>query len=315
MLAHLAAIGITATLVALLTVYPFLPGSYDALAVAVSGMAQVVGAAGVLLIPIGVAWLIHECRTYAQTESNRPHSHATFYFATVSMIACAMFAIVLAGAALGGVGLSLAVATMGLAAYIAVRLLPALKSLRRRAPDAFNPVPLYLIVLPGMALIAQMALHQVATEYSRTRAIANSAALIDDIENYHAANGHYPRSLSALHQDYEPSVIGIERFHYALNGDAYNVYFEQPTFLFVNFGTREIVMYNKRDEHQMVSHDSDILRWTAEQLRARRGWNARHDTSIRHWKTFGSIERKWTGTCCRHRDRSRAVAGLQEAEG
>lgn len=286
MLVHLAAIGVTATLVVLLTVYPFLPGSYDALAVAVSAMAQVVGAAGVLLIPIGVVWLIYECRKRARTESDRSHSHAPFYFATVSTIACVTFVIVVAGAALGSVGLSLAVATMGLAAYVTVRLLPALKSLKRSAPAAFNPVPLYLILLPGMALIAQTALHEVATEYSRARAIANSAALIDDIENYHAANGHYPRSLSALHQDYEPSVIGIEQFHYAPNGDAYDLYFEQPTFLFVNLGTREIVMYNKRDEHQMISHDSDILRWTPEQLRVRRGWYARHDTSIPHWKYF-----------------------------
>lgn len=38
----------------------------------------------------------------------------------------------------------------------------------------------------------------------------------------------------------------------------------------VPFGAREIVMYNKRDEHHFPSHANDILRWTPEQLRGRK---------------------------------------------
>ena len=54
--------------------------------------------------------------------------------------------------------------------------------------------------------------------------------LLGDIEAYHAASGRYPSSFLALHKDYKPSVVDIKQFHYAPNGQAYNLFFEQPTF-------------------------------------------------------------------------------------
>ena len=63
-------------------------------------------------------------------------------------------------------------------------------------------------------------------------------------------------SLLALWPDYKPSVIGIKQYHYEPNGEAYNVYFEQ---LSNRFGTREIVMYNKLDQHAFASHAAHIL--------------------------------------------------------
>ncbi len=125
-----------------------------------------------------------------------------------------------------------------------------------------------------------------ATEFSRNYAIARAVELINEIEEYRIANGHYPQSLLAEHQDYEPSVIGIKQYYYEPSGDAYNLFFEQPTFLLANPGTREFVMYNKIDEQTMIAHDSDILRWTPEQLAQRRGWYAVHDAPSPHWKYF-----------------------------
>ena len=89
----------------------------------------------------------------------------------------------------------------------------------------------------------------------------------------------------ALHKDYKPSVVGIEQFHYAPNGQAYNLFFEQPTFA-TDFGVREIVMYNRLDEHVMVSHAAWILAGAPEQLEARQGWHSSHDASSPHWKLF-----------------------------
>jgi hypothetical protein len=116
--------------------------------------------------------------------------------------------------------------------------------------------------------------------------IANSAELINDIEEYRAANGRYPSSLLAVWKDYHPSVVGIEQFHYAPNRDAYNLFFEQPTFLFDNLGTREFVVYNKLDEHVIPSHAHWILVWTPEELEARQGWYTVHDAPSPHWKYF-----------------------------
>ena len=78
-------------------------------------------------------------------------------------------------------------------------------------------------------------------------------------------------------------MTGIEQYHYEPYGDAYNLYFEQAA---VPFGTREIVMYNKLDEHHFPSHANDILRWTPEQLRSRKAYYALHDAASPHWKYF-----------------------------
>ncbi len=118
---------------------------------------------------------------------------------------------------------------------------------------------------------------------SRNRAIRNSVELIAEIEAYRTERGHYPLSLAALHKDYEPGVIGVEHYHYEPRGSAYSVFFEQPA---GPLGTREIVMYNKLDEHALPSHDTDILRWSPEELAARPGHYAIHDASSPHWKYF-----------------------------
>lgn len=86
--------------------------------------------------------------------------------------------------------------------------------------------------------------------------------------------------------DYSPSVVGIERYHYAPRGEAYNLAFEQPRFLFDDFGVREFVMYNPRDEQIMPSHASWILIWSPEDLARQQGWFAVHDAAQPHWKQF-----------------------------
>ena|SRR5687767_12228175 len=157
--------------------------------------------------------------------------------------------------------------------------------MRNAEGEKFNPAPLYLVLIPGILFILQLTLAPHATNFSRSRAIAQSAEFIGDIEKYRAAHGRYPSFLQAVNRDYRPSVVGIDQFHYAPNGDAYNVFFEQPTFLF-DFGIREIVMYNKLDEHIMMSHAAWILSDVTEGLEARQGWHTYHDASIPHWKYF-----------------------------
>jgi hypothetical protein len=152
--------------------------------------------------------------------------------------------------------------------------------------DGINPTPLYFILIPIALLFFQVILAVPAAEFSRNYAIRQSAELIDEIENHHAAQGRYPSSLLAVNKDYKPYIVGIEQFYYSLNGDAYNLFFEQPRFLFDNFGTREFVVYNKIDEHVMPSHVHWILIWTPEELASQQGWYAVHDAASPHWKFF-----------------------------
>jgi hypothetical protein len=166
------------------------------------------------------------------------------------------------------------------------RLIPRLKLLREADAQKLNPTPFYLIIMPLATLLFQLSLAARAAEFSRNLAIANSAELINEIERHHAEHGHYPSSLLAVWKDYSPSVIGIEGFHYAPHGNAYSLFFEQPTLLFDNLGTREFVMYNKLDEQVMPSHAAWILFWSPKELEQNQGWYAVHDASRPHWKYF-----------------------------
>lgn len=63
---HLALISGMTALVVLCIINPFLPGEYDRYAVALSTMAQVFGAFGLLPALIGVLWFMYEVRKRAR---------------------------------------------------------------------------------------------------------------------------------------------------------------------------------------------------------------------------------------------------------
>ena len=282
---HLVRVSGLITVLVLFTFYPFLSGKFDGLAVPLSTMAQIFGVVGLLLVPIGVSWLIYELRERARRKRTLPAKARAYYFALASMVASSIVAIAISLSAFVNIGLSFGLLTLALWCYVVARLRPGLKLLQRAEAESFNHAPLYLVFIPCIVLSFQLALAPRAADFSRNRAIVQSAELIGDIEEYHARYGRYPSSLLALHKDYQPSVVGIEQFHYAPNGEAYNLFFEQPTFVF-DFGIREIVMYNKLNEHRMVSHAAWILAGPPEELEARQGWHSSHDASIQHWKYF-----------------------------
>jgi len=263
--------------------YPFFPGRHDGLAVALSSLAQLLAIAGLLMVPIGVLWLICELRK--RTARPRPLSSKDkgYFFAIAVLAASSVVAAVGALVASVTMGFSLGIGVLILWAHCTLRSLPRLRLLKNSDAGVFNPAPLYLIIIPSVLGLVRFTLIKPAVEFSRHRAIMASSDLLNDIEAYHAANGRYPLSLASVNRDYDPSVIGIEQYHYEPGGNVYNVYFEQLTFV---LASREIVMYNKLDEHTMASHDGDILLWTPEQLRSRRGYYAVQDASRPHWKYF-----------------------------
>lgn len=282
----LALIGGLTALLILCTFYPFLPGRYDRLALPLSTIAQLFGGISLLFVPIGFFWLLYELRKQARLKRNHPHKDRRYSFALAAFIVASFIALILSLGALSSSGPALALALLALFAYLLSRPIPHLKRLKKEEDPSFHPAPLYLLIIPIAVLLLQLTLAAPAATFSRNRAIANSAELINDIENYHATYGRYPTSLLALWPDYDPAVVGVEQYYYAPNGDAYNLFFEQPPFLFINIGTREIVMYNKLDEHIIVSHANWILTSPPAELESRQGWYAVHDTLTPHWKYF-----------------------------
>lgn len=268
--------GATAGIV-LLTLLPFLPGTFDSLSVPVSVMFQILGKAGLLLVPVGALWVLTRYSTrLARNE---------YGIARAALIGSSVVWILSSLGALVTMNLLLAIGSIALGTCVIAGILPRLRALKDPAHRSTSPAAFYLLVVPLAVAVLQTIAVARAIEFSRNRAIRNSAPLISDIERYRAANGRYPESLMSVWPDYHPGLIGIREYHYEPRGEAYNLFFEQ---LALHVGTREFVMYNPRDQHAMTSHKMDRLQLSPEQLALdqTRGHNALHDTQYPHWKYF-----------------------------
>lgn len=274
---HLLRITAVTAFVTLCTLLPFLPGRYDSLAVPLSSMAQVIGTAGLVLVPVGLMWIAVD-RSQRLARWRRVFAILAFVISSMVWAVVCLAAVVQSGLALGG-------GAFALWGYAAWRAWPKLTRVSAGTPEISTALPYYLIVVPITVALLLLTVVRPAVEFSRNRAIRNSAPLIAAIEQYHATHGRYPMSLLAGLPDYHPGVIGIPQYHYESNGEAYNLFFEQFTY---RIATHEFVMYNPRDEHIMSAHAGDRLRHTPEELNQEwtRSYYALHATPYPHWKYF-----------------------------
>ena len=246
----------TVAVILLFTLLPFLPGDHDALAVPLSVTSRLLGFASLLFVPIAILGLAGKQRLFGTAG----WITTTIAGAIVSLIAFA------AGGIVFGVAILIVSAV-------------AVRTFRSRRDTAS---PLFFIAVPIAIVLLQWMLVPRAVEFSRARAIRNSAPLIADLEKYRRKQGHYPPSLLAVNPDYKPAIIGVPHYHYERSGDAYNVVFEQPA---LPFGTQEFVVYNPLDQQVMTSHAMALVQNPAE-LRWRRGHYAVRDAGHPHWKSF-----------------------------
>ena len=269
-------------------VLPYLPGDYDALATTLSTLAQLVGLAGLVFVPLGLAWLVYELRLRASGTSGavaRPATDWGRVFALAALVIATPIAWLFALAAAHEFASSLALGLILLALWTAAawRFLARVRARRAEAVRRFDPAPLYLLLVPLILMAVRLTALEPLSRSARERAIANSAELIADIEGHRAERGHYPDSLLAVHDDYEPQVAGVPRYLYARQGEGYTLAFE---IMSLTPGTREFVVYNPRDEHALPAHDGDWLLWTPAQRAARPGHYAVEDAGSAHWKRF-----------------------------
>jgi hypothetical protein len=274
---NLLGIAAATTLIIGCTLLPFLPGSYDGLAVPLSAMARIVGTFGLVLVPAGTLWLA----TDRSARLARWQVLSTVLLVIAASLTAALMVVIAAIQS----GVVLAVVVLALASYGMRCAWTMARRQRGQGDMRHRVIPLYLTVVPFASAVLQLALIERATESSRQRAMRNAAPLIASIEHYRAANGHYPVSLLSVWRDYSPGVIGIERYHYEPRFDAYDLVFEQFTH---RFGTREFVVYNPRDQQAVTAHVFDLLELTPEQLalEQQRGHYEEAPAGIPHWKLF-----------------------------
>jgi hypothetical protein len=218
------------------------------------------------MVPIGLAWLVH------------PGGQNVYrIIAFIVLVLLALFAALMAaGAGSIAIGVTLALATVVLVAAAGKRA-PGWD----RRPDRVTAIA--CIVAPLLLFFVLWVWTRPIEAVARDRAIRRSAPLIADIERYREARGVYPPSLESVWEDYTPGVIGVGRYHYERQGDAYNLHFEAPSF---ELGARVIVMFNPLDEQVMTSHDMDLLRRDPAELGLRRGFARVCDLPHPHWKCF-----------------------------
>lgn len=247
---------------------PFLPGRYDPLATSLSAAATGVTFGSILLVPVGVAWLV----------AGREHALAKLALAAATLAVAGGALLAAASGSIAAGAILITTWTLLLTGWW--RRVRGARTAGVRVPRAR---PIALIVLPFVAVAVRSTVVPYAESWSRDRAIANAAALISDIERYRGRTGAYPDALSSVWPDYQPGIIGIERYRYEPSGEGYNVYFEQPSAI---FGAREIVMYNPLGHQDISSHAVDLLRLEPDEIRRQRGYFASHDLPRAGWKRF-----------------------------
>lgn len=230
---------------------PFLPGPYDKMAQGLSMTAQAIGLFGLLLIPIGILWTIQEIKKTMGQNSRENHWTTGYYYAISATIVCAVIYPLLTLCLLISVGVSAAIASLVFGAIVSFKIAPAIRQLKGASAKTFNAAPLYLISIPVIAFTVRLLLILPASEYSRNYAIEKSQKVINAIEDYYRKQSRYPESIDQIYDTSKPSIMGISDFEYERNGDGYNLFFVQWQHI---GATREVVMYNKRDEHNVKGH-------------------------------------------------------------
>lgn len=246
--------------------YPHLPGRFDASAGALSFVAQTISYASLLLVPIGLGWMV----------SPRRFS----LWCRLALVSAGLGAIVATVGAISQNQLALGMA-LGVAVLALLRLgWGRIRTVLENGGSVENSLRLYLVFVPFLLVAFREGVVPRAADWSRDRAIVNSAPLIAEIESHRQRRGVYPDSLESLNPDFPTGVVGIERFQYEKNGDAYNLFFFRTA---TELDAMEVVLFNPRDEHRFTSHELDILQYDGEQLERRRGDRRRTPLTWPHW--------------------------------
>lgn len=250
----------------LVMVLPYLPGRFDASAATYSFVVQVASYVSLLMVPVGLAWMV------SRRRSRLWHRLALVLGGLVA------FVITIAAASLNRLATGV---ILGVGAILLLRT-----AYRRSRADSEhighkeNPIPFCLVCVPLILVTFRATVLPLAAGWSRDRAIQHSATLIAEIESFRQRRKHYPVSLQSLNRDVPTGVVGIERFQYEPNGEAYNLFVVRPH---IELDAKDVVMFNPRDEHRFTSHELDILQYDGDQLDLRRGDRRRTRLMHPHW--------------------------------
>jgi hypothetical protein len=229
-------------LIAIASVAPFFPGSGNNFVQGISQFAQVMGYIGLPFVPFGLVWLIIEMRNKNGQRLNRWTNG--YYPSWLALIPVLLFVpLQIIRTILDGQPFNILPLTIIIA--IVIFLIYRIQKLKEKTDYKFNPTPLYIVLIPVIALLtSRFAVEKIAA-LTREKTIVKTQPLIAAIEKYKTENGEYPEDLESLKGQYiqeipKPNLMGMRAFQYEKHNSSFQLTFERLW----HWNATEVVVYN-----------------------------------------------------------------------
>lgn len=229
-------------LVAVASLAPFLPGPGNNFSHGISQFAQTIGYIGWPFVPFGLVWLIIEMRNKNGEQLNRWTSG--YYPSWLTLIPVFLFlpiqitAIILKGQPFDIWPLTIIIS-------VVVFFIYRIQKLKKKTGYKFNPAPLYIVLIPVIALLSSKFAVEKVAALTRENAIVKTTPLIAAIERYKTENGEYPESLESLKGKYiqqipKINIMGMRAYQYEKQNSSFQLAFERLW----HWNATEVVVYN-----------------------------------------------------------------------
>jgi hypothetical protein len=229
-------------LVAVASLAPFLPGSGNNFSHGISQFAQVLGYIGWPFVPFGLVWLIIELRNKNGQQLNRWTNG--YYPSLLALIPIfLMLTLQIIRALVDGRTFDLwpFAIIFSVVAFIIYRI----QKLKKKTAYKFNPVPLFIVLIPVIALLTSKFAVEKAAAFTREKTIVETELLIAAIEHYKTENGEYPENLEPLKGKYiqeipKPTIMGMRAYQYEKRNGSFQLSFERRW----HWSATEVVVYH-----------------------------------------------------------------------
>ena len=238
------------------SISPFLPGPRNDITHGFSRFAQTIGFVGLVFVPFGLLWLIIEWRNKKDQKLNRWTNG--YYPAWLTLTPVFVFIPMQIGRTIRNNG-SLNNDLWPLAVIVVILgfIIMKIQKLKNKSSYKFNRTPVYLLLMPLVAMAATKLAVNNAAAYTREAVIEKSEPLITALENYKNTTGAYPEQLNELVGTYitempNYNAMGLRAYQYQKYHDKYQLSFEQRYHWFAT----EVVAYMKNG-HEITKANYD----------------------------------------------------------
>ena len=229
-------------LIAVASIAPFLPGPRNNFSHGISQFAQIIGFIGWPFVPFGLFWLIIEIRIKNGQQLNRWTNG--YYPSVLVLIPIFLFLpLQMMRALLDGRTFDLW--PLAIILSVVAFIIYHIQKLKKKTEYKFNPAPLYIVLVPVIALFTSKFAVEKAATLTRETAIVQTEPLIAAIEKYKIEKGEYPENLESLQGKYiqeipKPTIMGMRAYQYEKQNSSFQLTFERLW----HWSATEVVVYN-----------------------------------------------------------------------